>query len=35
LAGGRLFFSEDNIHLWIHNLKDGAEEISYRLGFRR
>jgi len=35
LGGRKAFFSEENTHLWIHNLKDGAEEISYRLGFRR
>lgn len=35
IGGKKASFTPENTAHWIHNLKDGAEEISFRLGFRK
>jgi IclR family KDG regulon transcriptional repressor len=35
MGGRKQFFTEENIRMWIIYLKNGAEEISHKLGFRR
>lgn len=35
MGGNKTNFTPENMAYWIHNLKEGAEEISSRMGFRK